>query len=196
MTAVARTSVSPRPRLSLTSRTLWPRPRPASTTEEPSLSLSSWHLPVLPSSRSFSTNVNPPPRPTSVYRECVCLCYLMFTNLCSPRFTNSGFNQPLAGIRRRTSEPDQELSSVQVVRQGTTVGYDNPGFESPWNMPRGTGFGLYELESPDISSSDAIVCSGSSTPATFRPPRDSAHQEPSSAPSLEVRFTSSNCYQY
>ena len=81
---------------------------------------------------------------------------------------------------------------MQVVRQGTTVGYDNPGFESPWNIQRGTGFGLYALESPDISSSDAIVCSGSSTPATFRPPRDrdSAHQEPSSAPSLEVIFTS------
>ena len=116
----------------------------------------------------------------------------MFSHLSVPsRFTNSGFNQPLAGIQRRQAEPDQELSSVQVVRQGTTRGYDNPGFESPWNMPRGTGFGLYELESPDISSSDAIVCSGSSTPAMFRPPRDtnSANQEPSMAPSLAVILT-------
>ena len=81
---------------------------------------------------------------------------------------------------------------MQVVRQGTTVGYDNPGFESPWNIPRGTGFGLYDPDSPDISSSDAIVCSGSSTPAMFRPPRDtdSTSQEPSIAPSLAVILTS------
>ena len=79
---------------------------------------------------------------------------------------------------------------MQVVRHGTTVAYDNPGFESPWNIPRRvTGFSLYAPDSPDISSSDAIVCSGTSTPAMFRPPRDtdSANQEPSIiAPSLAV----------
>jgi len=89
-------------------------------------------------------------------------------------FTNSSFDQPLAGIRRRQADPDQELSAVQVVRQGTTVGYDNPGFESPWSMPRGSGFGLYASESLDISSSDGIVCSGTSTPAMYRPTQDTA----------------------
>ena len=78
---------------------------------------------------------------------------------------------------------------MQVVREGTTLGYDNPGFESPWSVPRGTGHGIFAPDSLDISSSDGIVCSGTSTPAMLRPAQDtdSAYQEP--APSLAVSFT-------
>ena len=81
---------------------------------------------------------------------------------------------------------------MQVVRQGTTQAYDNPGFESPWARPRGTGHGLYAPDSLDISSADGIVFSGSSsTPAMVRQQQDtdSAYQELSIAPSLAVIFT-------
>ena len=81
---------------------------------------------------------------------------------------------------------------MQVVREGNTLGYDNPGFESPWSVPRGTGHGIFAPDSLDISSSDGIVCSSSSTPAMLRPHQDmtdSAHQDHSFAPSLTVIFT-------
>merc|ERR1712183_759557 len=79
----------------------------------------------------------------------------------------------------------QELSTVQIVKRGTTVGYDNPGFDSPMAFSRQTSRPLLSTmdrpESPAINSADSVICEGSSTPARRASRRDdgSAFQEPS-----------------
>ena len=85
-------------------------------------------------------------------------------------------------MRRGRAEAEQELGSVQVVRHGTAVGYDNPGFQSPWARPGPSGL--------DWPYSPQIVCEGSSTPARDnclkQADTDSAFQEPSIAVSSYI----------
>merc|ERR1719391_234202 len=50
-------------------------------------------------------------------------------------FTNSSFNRSTPNPNLhvpRIQQPDQEMNSVTIMRSGNTVGYDNPGFDSPW----------------------------------------------------------------
>ena len=92
---------------------------------------------------------------------------------------------------------DRELNTIQVVKRGTTVGYDNPGFDSPVDFfKRSSGPRLSTMnwsDSPVINSADPVICEGSSTPANSRAAAkgkdaDSAFQEPSTAVSCTERF--------
>ena len=47
----------------------------------------------------------------------------------------------------RVEVPDQELNAVTIVRRGATVGYDNPGFQSPWSR-------AYTRSGPRLSALD------------------------------------------
>ena len=62
----------------------------------------------------------------------------------------------------------QELNAVTIVKRGNTVGYDNPGFESPWTSAfskRAPKLSTLDWpDTPNISRRDGIVCEGSSTP--------------------------------
>merc|ERR1719147_693578 len=106
-------------------------------------------------------------------------------------FTNSSFNRSTPNPNLhvpRIQQPDQEMNSVTIMRSGNTVGYDNPGFDSPWARQRSGGPRLLSTlewpESPNICSRDDIVCDGSSTPSRMKSQdTDSAYQEPSLAPS-------------
>jgi len=102
-------------------------------------------------------------------------------------FSNLAYNTPTPGL------PDRELNSVQIVQRGTTVGYDNPGFDSPVDFfkRRSAGPKLSSMGwagGPGIGSGDPVICEGSSTPAVSRATTrgkdtDSAFQEPSLAAS-------------
>jgi len=104
-------------------------------------------------------------------------------------FSNLAYNNPITpGL------PDRELNSVQIVQRGTTVGYDNPGFDSPvdfFKRRSGAGPKLSSMGwsgGPGIGSDDPVICEGSSTPAVSRATTrgkdtDSAFQEPSLAAS-------------
>ena len=83
----------------------------------------------------------------------------------------------------------QELNAVTIVKRGNTVGYDNPGFESPWTSAfkkRATKLSTLDWpDTPNISRGSGIVCEGSSTPTRLKPlDTDSAFQEPSIAVSV------------
>ena len=85
----------------------------------------------------------------------------------------------------------QELNAVTIVKRGNTVGYDNPGFESPWTSAfskRAPKLSTLDWpDTPNISRRDGIVCEGSSTPTKtkLKPlDTDSAFQEPSIAVSV------------
>ena len=106
------------------------------------------------------------------------------------RFSNLAYNTPTT-----TGLPDRELNSVQIVQRGTTVGYDNPGFDSPvdfFKRRSGAGPKLSSMGwsgGPGIGSDDPVICEGSSTPAVSRATArskdtDSAFQEPSLAVSI------------
>ena len=78
----------------------------------------------------------------------VYLCYFQSTNICS--FSNQTFNRstPVSGgAVPRVEVPDQELNAVTIVRRGATVGYDNPGFQSPWSR-------AYTRSGPRLSALD------------------------------------------
>jgi len=101
-------------------------------------------------------------------------------------FTNMSYGNPAAPAQ------DRELNTIQVVKRGTTVGYDNPGFDSPVDFfKRSSGPRLSTMnwsDSPVINSADPVICEGSSTPANSRAAArgkdaDSAFQEPSTAAS-------------
>jgi len=99
-------------------------------------------------------------------------------------FTNMSYGTPHTPVASTGSA--QELSTVQIVKRGTTVGYDNPGFDSPMAFSRQTSRPLLSTmdwpESPAINSADSVICEGSSTPARSRASGrddDSAFQEPS-----------------
>ena len=66
----------------------------------------------------------------------------------------------------------QELNAVTIVKTGNTVGYDNPGFASPWTSAfskRAPKLSTLDWpDTPDISRRDGIVCEGSSPPTTTR----------------------------
>ena len=51
------------------------------------------------------------------------------------------------GAVPRVEVPDQELNAVTIVRRGATVGYDNPGFQSPWSR-------AYTRSGPRLSALD------------------------------------------
>ena len=94
----------------------------------------------------------------------------------------------------RIQQPDQEMNSVTIMRSGNTVGYDNPGFDSPWARQRSGGPRLLSTlewpESPNICSRDDIVCDGSSTPSRMKSQdTDSAYQEPSLAVSYSYNLS-------
>jgi len=105
-------------------------------------------------------------------------------------FTNSSFNRSTPNPNLhipRIQQPEHEMNSVTIMRSGTTIGYDNPGFDSPWARQRSGGPRLLSTldwpESPKIGRDD-IVCDGSSTPSRMKSQdTDSAYQEPSLAPS-------------
>ena len=83
----------------------------------------------------------------------------------------------------------QELNAVTIVKRGNTVGYDNPGFQSPWTSAfkkRATKLSTLDWpDTPNISRGSGIVCEGSSTPTRLKPlDTDSAFQEPSIAVSV------------
>ena len=111
-------------------------------------------------------------------------------NLFIFRFSNLAYNNPTTpGL------PDRELNSVQIVQRGSTVGYDNPGFDSPvdfFKRRSGAGPKLSSMGwsgGPGIGSDDPVICEGSSTPAVSRATTrgkdtDSAFQEPSLAVSI------------
>ena len=80
---------------------------------------------------------------------------------------------------------------MTIVKRGNTVGYDNPGFESPWTSAfskRAPKLSTLDWpDSPNIGHRDGIVCEGSSTPTRSRVKpldTDSAFQEPSIAVSV------------
>jgi len=108
-------------------------------------------------------------------------------------FTNQTFNRASpanANTAPRIEQPDQELNAVTIVKRGNTVGYDNPGFESPWTSAfskRAPKLSTLDWpDSPNIGHRDGIVCEGSSTPtrSMLKPlDTDSAFQEPSIAAS-------------
>ena len=112
------------------------------------------------------------------------------------RFTNASFNRSTPNpdmVVPRIQQPDQELNAVTITKRGNTVGYDNPGFDSPWARNRNSGPRLLSTldwpDSPHIGSKDAVVCDGSSTPSRSKPAdTDSAYQEPS----LAVRLLNIN----
>ena len=95
----------------------------------------------------------------------------------------------------RIQQPDQELNAVTIVRRGNTVGYDNPGFDSPWARQRSGGPRLLSTldwpDSPAIGSRDGVVCDGSSTPSKKTKPEDtdSAYQQPSLAVSIQINIS-------
>ena len=119
--------------------------------------------------------------------QCIYLYYFSFTN--------SSFNRsPAPGVVvPKIEQPDQELNTVTIHKRGTTVGYDNPGFDSPWVR---SGPRLSTLEWPDspaIGCRDSIVCDGSSTPTnrqkTFKPLDTDSAYDPSYDPSMAaVKF--------
>lgn len=85
----------------------------------------------------------------------------------------------------------KELNAVTIIKRGNTVGYDNPGFESPWTSAfskRAPKLSTLDWpDSPNIGHRDGIVCEGSSTPTRpmLKPlDTDSAFQEPSIAVSF------------
>ena len=147
------------------------------------MSLSSCWLPLLYSLYIASNSGTPPKSQTLV------LCkYLTLESFriyfCHPRFTNMAYGTPHTPVASTGSA--QELSTVQIVKRGTTVGYDNPGFDSPMAFSRQTSRPLLSTmdwpESPAINSADSVICEGSSTPARSRASGrddDSAFQEPS-----------------
>merc|ERR1712198_529923 len=76
-------------------------------------------------------------------------------------FTNSSFNRSTPNPNLhvpRIQQPDQEMNSVTIMRSGNAVGYDNPGFDSPWARQRSGGPRLLSTlewpESPHICSRD------------------------------------------
>ena len=90
---------------------------------------------------------------------------------------------------------DRVIKSVQIAKRGTTVGYDNPGFDSPVDFfKRRAGPKLSSMGwpgSPAIGSDDPVICEGSSTPAVSRAAgkdSDSAFQEPSTLVSSLIVF--------
>jgi hypothetical protein len=96
------------------------------------------------------------------------------------RFTNLTYDTPAPGTAGQVH--DREMNTVQIVKRGTTVGYDNPGFDSPMDFfKRSAGPKLSSMNWPD-----PVICEGSSTPAVSRAinkgrDSDSAFQEPSTA---------------
>ena len=90
----------------------------------------------------------------------------------------------------------KELNAVTIIKRGSTTGYDNPGFESPWTSAfsrRAPKLSTLDWpDSPNIGHRDGIVCEGSSTPTLARVAKpldtDSAFQEPSIAVSSKKNF--------
>ena len=106
------------------------------------------------------------------------------------------YNTPAPGTSGQVH--DRELNTVQIVKRGTTVGYDNPGFDSPMDFfKRSAGHKLSSMnwpDSPAIGSDDPVICEGSSTPAVSRAinkgrDSDSAFQEPSTAVSCIMELS-------
>ena len=92
----------------------------------------------------------------------------------------------------------KELNAVTIVKRGNTVGYDNPGFESPWTSAfskRAPKLSTLDWpDSPNIGHRDGIVCEGSSTPTRSvhkSLDTDSAFQEPSIA--VSFKFSTFYC---
>eukprot|EP00092_Neocalanus_flemingeri_P026733 GFUD01028985.1.p1 GENE.GFUD01028985.1~~GFUD01028985.1.p1 ORF type:complete len:823 (+),score=177.04 GFUD01028985.1:158-2470(+) len=92
-------------------------------------------------------------------------------------FSNPSFGTPLPTYGSGQVQ-EREMNSVQIMKRGSTVGYDNPGFGSPVDFcKRSSG---PKLATMDIVSADPAICEGSSTPARDMD-EDSAFQEPSIA---------------
>jgi len=96
-------------------------------------------------------------------------------------FTNPTYNTSASSSS--TGPTDREINAVRITKRGNTVGYDNPGFDSPVDyFKKLSGPRLSSMEwsdSPGIGSGYPVICEGSSTPRVRD--GDSAFLEPSSA---------------
>ena len=114
------------------------------------------------------------------------MCQTIYlTNLWYLRFTNPTYNT--AASSSSTGPTDREINAVRITKRGNTVGYDNPGFDSPVDyFKKLSGPRLSSMEwsdSPAIGSGYPVICEGSSTPRVRD--GDSAFLEPSSAVSIK-----------
>lgn len=100
-------------------------------------------------------------------------------------FTNQSFGQagsapPTKAEPSTVQAEDHELNSVQIVKQGSVVGYDNPGFGDSPNqqlfLDREPRLSTLTWPESSIGSSDPVICVGSSTTNIIQ---NDTFQEPS-----------------